>query len=182
MFELVVLVIIMIAALLGLVVTLLWFISIVGSGAPFVPVPWKAVPGIVNALELKKDSVVYDMGCGDGRILSEALKKMPSIQVVGIEKAFLPYVLSKFRLHSTNARVVHGDFFNADLRDATHVVLYLFPELMGEVEEKLKKELRPGTTILAVDFSFKDKTPVKTVEQDIKGLRRGTVLRLYTFS
>lgn len=159
----------------------LWFLSIVGSDAPFVPVPREAIPGIVDALELSHDAVVYDMGCGDGRILFACKEKQPGIQAVGIEKALLPYLIARMKEKSRDVHVIHGDFFSHSLSDATHVVLYLFPELMEEVEKKLARELKPGTRVLAVDFQFKDRERTAFIEQKIQGIHRGTDLSLYIF-
>jgi len=181
-FESVVLLLMLFATLLAFIFVSLWFVSIVGSGAPFVPVPAKSVPGIVDALELKEGSVVYDMGCGDGRILLSALEKVPNIRAVGIEKAFLPYMLAKWKLRGTSAELTHGDFFKTDLRDATHVVLYLLPSLMEKIEKKLQAELRSDAVVLAIDFSFKEKVPLRVIEQTVPGLRRGKDLRIYNFS
>lgn len=171
----------LVASLAALPVVFLWFLSIVAVDAPFVPVPARAVDRIVDALHLKPGSVVYDMGCGDGRILAAALKKCPEISVVGIEKAFLPYVLAKFRLRGTKAVVRREDFFKSDLSSATHVVLYLFPEVVERLEPKFVRELTPGTKVLTVDFTFKDKMPDEVIELKDKELRRGKLLTLSTF-
>ena len=181
-FSIFLMIVMLVVTIFAFILVFFWFTSIVGSGAPFVPVPMKAMPGIVDALQLKKDSVVYDMGCGDGRILLAALEKEPAIRTVGVERAVLPYVLARWKLRKTRAEVIHGDFFDTDLTPATHVVLYLFPELMQKVEKKLMEELKPGTLVLAVDFTFKDRTPTRVVTQDIPGLKRGVQLSLYEFS
>lgn len=157
----------------------LWFASIVGSGAPFVPVPAKAVPGIVEALGLSDGAVVYDMGCGDGRVLLAAVRQNPNIRAVGIEKALLPYVIAKFRVRGTTIEIRRNDFFKENLADATHVVTYLFPTLMERVEAKLDHELKPGTRIVAIDFPLEHRKPTSVVEQKIAQLKRGTTLYIY---
>jgi SAM-dependent methyltransferase len=155
--------------------------SIIGSGAPFVPVPKKAVPGIVEALKLQESAVVYDMGCGDGRVLLACARQEPSIRAVGIEKALLPFLLAKIRTHGTGIEIRRKNFFNENLKDATRVVTYLFPTLMGRVEEKLSAELREGARLVTIDFPLPKKQPQETVEQHIPGLKRGTDLNIYVF-
>jgi hypothetical protein len=155
--------------------------SIVGSGAPFVPVPERAVPGIVEALKLDKNSVVYDMGCGDGRVLLACVRRNPSIRAVGIERALLPFLLAKIRTRGTSIKIRHRDFFQEDLGEATHVVTYLFPTLMERVEEKLTAELSTGSRLVTIDFPLLKKQPQETFEQSIPGLKRGTDLNIYVF-
>ena len=66
------------------------FIAIFTTHTPFVPVPSQIEEEIINALELKNNSVLYDLGCGDGRILLKAVQKHPNIQAIGIEIGFVP--------------------------------------------------------------------------------------------
>jgi cyclopropane fatty-acyl-phospholipid synthase-like methyltransferase len=160
-------------------VVILWFISIVGSGAPFVPVPSRAVLGIVDALELFDGAVVYDMGCGDGRVLLAAIQKNPNIRAIGIEKALLPYVIARWRVGGTRIEIRRRNFFKETFADATHVVTYLFPTLMERVEKKLDQELKPGTRIVAIDFPLEHRKPTRTVEQKLDELKRGTTLYIY---
>ncbi len=160
-------------------VVLLWFVSIVGSGAPFVPVPMKAVPGIVDALGLVDGSVVYDMGCGDGRVLLAAVQRNPNIRAVGLEKALLPYLIAQLFTRQTRIEIRKRDFFQESLADATHVVTYLFPTLMERIEAKLDQELKPGTRIVAIDFPLAHRKPSRVIEQKLDGLKRGTTLYIY---
>jgi len=160
-------------------VVLLWFASIVMTDAPFVPVPSKAVPGIVDALGLVDGSVVYDMGCGDGRVLLSALRANPNIRAVGIEKALLPYLIAKILARGTKIELLRKDFFSHDLSDATQVVTYLFPPVMKRIEEKLDRELKPGTRIVTIDFPFANRKPTRIIDQNITGLKRGLKLYIY---
>ncbi len=153
--------------------------SIIWNDAPFVPVPWRAVPGIVEALALDERSVVYDMGCGDARVLCAAVRSRPGIRAVGIECAFLPYVLARIRSRGLPIEIRKKNFFDEDLGEATHVVTYLFPEVMEKIEEKLAQELKPGTHIIAVDFPLSTMKPIKVIQQKVPGLKRGSTLSIY---
>lgn len=62
------------------------------------PVPKEILPTIIKALAIKKGSLVYDLGCGDGRVLVAAAKVQPQAQYLGIEKSFLPYFLARFNI------------------------------------------------------------------------------------
>ncbi|MFA5945830.1 MAG: class I SAM-dependent methyltransferase [Patescibacteria group bacterium] len=164
--------------------------SIIWNGAPFVPVPSRAVPGIVEALFATKGfsiakpvhaqrAVVYDMGCGDGRVLCSAVRSNPNVRAVGIECALLPYALARIRARNLPIEIRRKDFFQEDLSQATHVVTYLFPELMARVEQKLAVELKPGTRVVAIDFPLPTWKPIEVIKQKVPGLKRGTNLYIY---
>lgn len=81
-------------------------------------------------------------------------------------------------------KFIEGDLFKADIGDATVVTLYLLPGMLGEVEKKLARELKPGTRVVSHDYPLPSWTPVDVAsfESDekipISGTRR-TVLLLY---
>ncbi len=194
------------------ILTVLWAWSILGSHkAPYVPLPPEALPGICDALQIAKGSVVYDMGCGDGRILFLCAEKHPDAHYIGIEKALFPHMLSLWRMSMRKAspfyqslsRAQRGkgeargeakttflrtDMFSISVEDADRIVLYLLPGLMGDVLEKLRREVRPGTRVVAVDFPFTPLSPSSsptlssTIEQTHLPLHmRGRMLYVYTF-
>src|SRR5476649_2317720 len=72
------------------------------STAPFVPIPKSILSQIVEALAIPKDGLVYDLGCGDGRVLSYAAKLYPEAKFIGIEKNTIPYWLAKIRTRKHN--------------------------------------------------------------------------------
>lgn len=175
-----------VSSIVALPFAALWVVSIVGGGAPFVPVPKEAVDQIVEALCLgqggalpvhRKKWVVYDMGCGDGRVLLAAYKKYPHIEAVGIEKALLPYLIAKWRTRGTSIKIIRGDMFAQDVSDATHVVTYLFPEMMERVEQKLTADLKPGARLVTIDFPL----PNRIGELLIATAGRGSSLTVYEF-
>lgn len=167
--------ILLIIILFLLVILLLFFVfvfvlfcwSLVTTRAPFIPVPNEVLPDIIKALELKDNSVVYDLGCGDARVLQSCFTFQPKARCVGIEKDLIPYWIAKRRLRqkqNTAIKIIRQNFFKHNLSEATHIFLYLFPELMNDLLPKLKAELKPGTRLVSCSFSFKDKEPVGRID------------------
>lgn len=159
------------------------------SKVPFVPVRKKVLKDIISALKLSNESILYDLGCGDGRILFAAAKIYPKISCVGIEKAPFPFLWAKSRQIFSNylpaqagkkIMIVHGDMFQTDISPATHIFLYLFPELMNSLLPKFEKELRPGTRVVSCDFQFSGKHPDQVL--DLKGTKYQLNRKLYIYN
>ncbi len=132
---------------------------------PFLPVPEKMLPYIYEELHLSPDAILYDLGCGDSRALRYAMKRNKTIHTVGVEWADLPYYTAKFWntfWPKKNLTLIHGDFFNVEIHNATHIFMYLLPKVMDALLPKLKQELKPGTRIVSCDFKFKDLVPIET--------------------
>ncbi len=148
--------------------------SAIKAKVPFVPVSNNILKDIKEALQLKEGSVVYDLGCGDGRVLFYLYKNNPNLKYIGVENSpfpyFLAYILNYFhkKRYKSNIEIIKGDFFNIDLSNATHVFTYLYPNIMDDLMPKLSKELNPGTRLVSVSFHFTNKREIKEID-----LKRG---------
>jgi len=104
------LIILSIFYILTAIIILVFFLSTIQTmlytKVPFVPVPKEVLPDILKALDLKNGSIMYDLGCGDARVLTEAAKASKSSETsessksrfVGIERVWFPLVLARFRV------------------------------------------------------------------------------------
>ncbi len=155
--------------------------SILGSWrAPYVPLPHEVLPKIVDALQIMPNNVVYDIGCGDGRILRACAAREPHAQYRGVERAWYPYILAKLCGKSANITYVLGDAFAQSYTDADRVVLYLLPGFVDRVAEKLAQECKPGTRIVTADFPITLWKPQETFEQtQLSAHTRGRMLYIY---
>ncbi len=130
-------------------------------------------------------SVLYDPGCGDGRVLFAVARRNPGLHCVGIELRTFPYgcALWKKRRHpGMNVNFVRANAFAQDLSPATHLYTYLYPNVMDALLPKLEKELRPGTILLSLDFPFTHKQPVGTVPLvNAEEGKLGSMLYTYVF-
>ncbi len=133
----------------------------------YVPTPQEVVEAMLKVADVKKGDVLYDLGCGDGRIPVTAAKKL-GIRAVGID-------IDPERIAEANAnakaagvenlvRFRNEDLFQADFSEATVVTLYLLPELNLKLRPRLWNELKPGTRIVSHQFDMAEWKPEKTVE------------------
>lgn len=135
--------------------------------APFVPTKAGILLKITEAIKLEENSILYDLGCGDARVLMACHKSQPQAQYVGFEKNIIPYLWARFRIWATglskNVRIYKKDFFEADFSDATHVFCYLVPKQMEKLGPKLEKEVKKGKRVISLRFRLPDKIPQKTI-------------------
>lgn len=157
------------------------FSTLFRKRAPFVPAPRRMIDQLSALVDLNAESVVYDLGCGDGRVLRSLYRRYPAARYVGIENDSFPYLLARianWNIPAHHLLIKRKNFFAEDLSSATHIVMYLFPEVMDQLLPKLEKELQPGTVLISFDFPFTDKKPERIVNSSALG--RHQVL-VYTF-
>jgi precorrin-6B methylase 2 len=152
---------------------------------PYVPVSHKIVPAIVEALKLKDGDVLFDIGCGDGRVLKKAVNSNQTVRGVGIDYdrwvAFRARITCMKEIRSKKISIIRADAFDQDLSGATVVFTYLFPGFMDRLFVKLKKELKPGTRLVSCDFKFKDIEPIQTIDLQRPKHVLGRTLYVYQF-
>jgi SAM-dependent methyltransferase len=154
------------------------------------------IAGLIGGLKktLRKGSsapVVYDLGCGDGRVLmairahnlslgseNDLQTGRDSAQYIGIEKKVIPYILAKMNTGAAkNVTIFRRDIFKTPLHDATHIYTYLYNNVMDTLLPKLEVELTPGTILYSLDFVFSKKEPthVYALKSAKKGKLGGTL-------
>lgn len=162
------------------VVVILELYSAFFSNVPFVPVPFKAEEKIIEALKLNDQSVFYDLGCGDGRILILASQKYPEMKAVGLEISFLPFLLAKWKCRKyKNIKILRENFYKYDFSNATHIYCYLYPKIVNDLIKIAKEKCRPGTRLVTCDFIAKDYTYTETISIEGNGVR-GKNLYVYS--
>ncbi len=151
------------------------------KNAPFVPAPDAIMNDLNIHITIDEGSVVYDLGAGDGKILRCLYKYNKKGKFVGIERGIVPYVLARIKQRNIpSISFKRQDFFDTDLSSATIVVTYLYPRLMDALLPKLQKELKSGTIVYSIDFSFSAKEPSEVFEFD-QARKRGKKLFKYVF-
>jgi len=128
-----------------------------GVLVPYVPTPYEVVREMLRLAKVGKDDVVFDLGCGDGRILITAAREFGA-RAVGIElrKDLVEQCIKNVREAGLEDRilVIEGDFFDFDLSEATVVTLYLLTTVNEKLRPKLERELRPGARVVSHDFEI----------------------------
>jgi precorrin-6B methylase 2 len=138
---------------------MLWSAAV---GAGWEPTSRRNVRRMLEMSGAGPSDVVYDLGSGDGRIIVEAARTYHA-RAVGIEADPLRVLFSKLAvalLHlEGQVRVVWGNFFHTDLKEATIVTLFLSQGTNQRLKPKLMAELRPGTRVVSYTWTFDDWVP-----------------------
>jgi ribosomal protein L11 methylase PrmA len=132
----------------------------------FVGTPPDVVDAMLKGLEVRNTDIVYDLGSGDGRILITAAQKYGARGVgIEIDPALVKVAQENARKAgvSDKVRFVTEDLFEADIRDATVVTLYLLEDLNIRLRPKLLRDLKPGTRIASHRFRMGDWQPERAV-------------------
>lgn len=137
----------------------------------YVPTPQPVVDKMLEMAEVKKGDVVYDLGCGDGRIVVTAAKKY-GVKAVGFD--IDPQRVKEAKENVRTNKVEHlvtikqEDIFTLDLTEASVVTLYLLPDLNVRLMPQLAK-LKPGSRIVSHDFDMRGAKPVQTHQVSTDG-------------
>ena len=154
MAALIFLFIVLIAALVALAFAVNTLISVFRYLVPYVSTSDWAIQWLVDNLKRKDDAVVYDLGCGDARVLKAIKERHPSIKAIGYEKAWWPLLLAKWRNRKSGVIIRNADFYKADLKDANVIFCFLIQAVMTDVENLLRRELRPEARVYSYGFRF----------------------------
>lgn len=121
---------------------------------PYTRIPLFNLEKILAEINLPINSLVCDLGCGDGRFLFLAEKK--GLKAFGYELAFYPYVkawLNKF-FRQSQVKIERKDFFKQDLQKFDAVFIFLTKNIMEQVGKKLEANLKPKTIIISYGFTI----------------------------
>jgi uncharacterized protein (TIGR03000 family) len=136
----------------------------------FVPTPQEVVDRMLELAAVKKDDVVYDLGCGDGRIVVTAAKRN-GCKAKGFDIDPERVKESRANVKKNNVEklvtIEQKDIFKLDLQPASVVTLYLLPELNVKLIPQLEK-LKAGSRIVSHDFSMRGVKPKQTVTVNSK--------------
>jgi SAM-dependent methyltransferase len=128
-------------------------------GAPWVPTPRRVVRRMLSLAQVLPGEAVYDLGCGDGRVLVMAARRFRA-RAVGIELDLSRFLWSLAVITALGlwrrVRLVRGDLFRQDLGEADVVVTYLLQETNDRLQAKLLREMRPGARVVSNTFRFSD--------------------------
>lgn len=137
---------------------------------PYVPSPWPIVDEIIKLADIRSNDVVFDLGSGDGRLVSAAARRHGA-RGVGIEiqtqLVELATIQARHEGVADRVKFVAADLFETDLRGASVVTLYLLPRFVTRLVPKLRAELAPGSRIVSHDYPLAPWPPDKTLIFDV---------------
>jgi SAM-dependent methyltransferase len=135
---------------------------------PYVPTPNEVVDKMLEVAKVTRNDTLYDLGCGDGRIVVTAAKKFGA-RGTGID--INPQRIKEARSNAKAAGVEDrvqfrvGNLFEADVSPATVVTLYLLPDINLKLRPLLWEQLRVGTRVVSHDFDMGEGWPPERVEK-----------------
>ncbi|PPE71571.1 methyltransferase domain-containing protein [Caldimonas thermodepolymerans] len=139
----------------------------VALDVPYVPTPQPVVDRMLQLARVGPDDVVYDLGCGDGRVVITAAKAYGA-RGIGID--IDPQRIAEARANAKRAGVTDkvefriGDLFEADFSEATVVTLYLLPSINQRLRPQLWRQLRVGARVVSHDFDMGSQWPPEHTE------------------
>jgi ubiquinone/menaquinone biosynthesis C-methylase UbiE len=145
---------------------------------PYVPTPQEVVDEMLKLANVHKGDVLYDLGCGDGRIVITAAKRY-GIRAVGVdinpERIAEATENAKREGVLDRVKFIQGDLFETKFSDATVMTLYLLPAVNLKLKPRLLAELKPGARVVSHSFDMGDWQPDKTVDIDYRKIYLWTI-------
>jgi cyclopropane fatty-acyl-phospholipid synthase-like methyltransferase len=137
------------------------------SIAPFVASPIGVVNKMLKYAELMPGETLYDLGCGDGRIVLMAADEFGANSVgIDLNKRLVNEARKKAKARNLedNVKILHGNIFDFDLSQADVVTMYLTTGANEKVRPKLEEELKEGARVVTHDFSIPGWKQVKNIK------------------
>ncbi len=129
------------------------------QGALYVSTSRKKIAAFIDAVPMKADQTLVDLGCGDGRVLREAQKRY-GVHTIGYEINPMAYLKARlFSFGRNKIKIKRQNFWEADLSGADVVFCYLYPDVMKRLAAKLKSGLKPGAIVVSSNFPLPEFIP-----------------------
>ena len=142
------------------------------SAAPWVPARSSDIKRILKLAQIKKGEKVYDLGCGDAKVICAFAKE--DANAVGFEISLFQYLQSQLRIFLLKTRLLrfarndgkldvkvkYRNFWNENLGNADVVYIFLMPRIYPKLKEKFKRELKQGAKIIVYAFKIDGWTPI----------------------
>jgi len=139
--------------------------------APYVSSPISVVDKMLEAANLRSGETLYDLGCGDGRIVMAAAKGFGA-KAVGVELSDALAKRARQQAESLGlqdqVRIVTGDMMTVDVSQANVVSLYLMTEANDTLRPKLERELKPGARVVSLEFKVRGWKPARVEKVELR--------------
>jgi SAM-dependent methyltransferase len=130
------------------------------TSGPFVPSARKRHKTMLKLANLKDSDIVYDLGCGDGRLVFSASKNVK--KAIGYDLSIPLILYGKLNsLFYPRAQIQFGNIWKQDYKDATVIFCYLMPNAMKQFHKDVWPNLKKGTRVISNAFEIHDLKPLK---------------------
>lgn len=135
--------------------------ALTGKLGPTIATPLTAMGQINTALGIKSSSEVWEIGCGDARVLSYCAKLHPNANFIGIDNGILMLIRAKWRTRNQdNVEIKRANLKSANLSGATNIYIYLIPEALVILKNKIPRNCK----VVSLEFKLPNKKPSKTIQ------------------
>ncbi len=167
---------ILLVTLIFLVLLVISNIAFLRTKVPFISLSYKRINEIFDAVKLEKGKLLYDLGCGDGRILIRAHQRY-GVRGIGYEINFWAYLRAKIKTYKYRdyIQIYYKNFFKEDLTKADYIFTYLMPAVMELVGHKLKKGLKPSALVICCAFHIPNMKPSQVLKTSLNKKQKGSV-------
>jgi cyclopropane fatty-acyl-phospholipid synthase-like methyltransferase len=142
--------------------------------APYVSSPQRIVERMLELASPRAGETLFDLGCGDGRVIITAAQNY-KVMAVGVEINDKLVQLTTDRINKLglgeHAKILHANFMDVDLSGADIVVLYLLTETNQQLRPRLEKFLKPGARVVSHDYAVPGWEPKEVDRSDPRGHR-----------
>ena len=145
---------------------------------PYVPTPMDVVEAMRDLGKVGKNDVVYDLGCGDGRIVVTAAKKYGATGIgvdLNPERIKEANENAKEKGVEKKVKFYEGNLFDFDFSKASVLTLYLLPDVNLQLKPKILAEMKPGSRVVSHAFDMGDWKPDKQISVDGRTVYMWTV-------
>ena len=157
--------------IIAVIILAVWMIQHLFLKVTYIPTPPAVMDGMLKLADIKEYDHIVDLGAGDARFLIAAKRRYPHIIANGCEILLPVWLLGKVKIWRSGLPISLScaNLFSVSLADADVVFVYLWPSLMGKLEEKCVKELQQGARVISHAFRFPGKNPEQELKMDIEG-------------
>jgi trans-aconitate methyltransferase len=137
------------------------------KGAPWVPTKRGLIEGLQSELPVKPGMRIYDLGCGDGRVLFSLNASFPNAFFTGHEISLLPYLVAKLRaVQHKNLTIQYKDVSRTDYSDADILFLFWMSDSSKRLLDKLAPTLKPEALIVVEGWQPTEATPIQIIHPE----------------
>ncbi len=133
--------------------------------APFIPSPLRLIYEALSLARVGPCDIVYDLGCGDGRVVVIAARDFGAKRAVGVEIDEALATIARLRASEegvgNRVEVVEDDIFEVSVSEATVVYIYMYKSINERLAAKLSRELRLGARVVTLDFPVPQWVPLR---------------------